>query len=66
MFIIKLKILIIFLILIYFQEERKATGRTIAIVIFLSVMCVALYQVVQRRKTALAGVSKNTFVKIAQ
>lgn len=39
------------------REERKATGRTIAIVIFLSLMCLALYQVIQRKTTILAGVS---------
>lgn len=42
------------------REERKATGRSIAIVIFLSLMCLALYHVVQRKKTVLAGVSSFT------
>lgn len=38
------------------REERKATGRSVAIVIFLSLMCLALYHVVQRKTTILAGV----------
>lgn len=42
------------------REERKATGRSIAIIIFLSLMCLALYHVVQRKKTVLAGVSTIT------
>lgn len=39
------------------REERKATGRSVAIVIFLSLMCLALYHVIQRKTTILAGVS---------
>lgn len=39
------------------REERKATGRTIAIIIFLCLMCLALYHVIQRKTTILAGVS---------
>ena len=45
------------------REERKATGRSVAIVIFLSLMCLALYHVVQRKTTILAGVS---FIKIPE
>lgn len=41
------------------REDRKATGRSIAIIIFLSLMCLALYHVVQRKTTVLAGVSFN-------
>lgn len=39
------------------REERKATGRSVAIVIFLALMCLALYHVIQKRTTILAGVS---------
>ncbi|KAL7038871.1 hypothetical protein ACKWTF_009723 [Chironomus riparius] len=38
------------------REERKATGRSIAIIIFLSLMCLALYHVIQKKTTILAGV----------
>ncbi|XP_070500968.1 uncharacterized protein [Chironomus tepperi] len=38
------------------REERKQTGRSIAIIIFLSLMCLALYHVIQRKTTILAGV----------
>lgn len=38
------------------REERKATGRSVAILIFLCLMCLALYHVVQRKTTILAGV----------
>lgn len=41
------------------REERKATGRSIAIMIFISLMCLALYHVVQRKTTILAGVSRH-------
>lgn len=43
------------------REERKATGRSVAIVIFLSLMCLALYHVIQRKTTILAGVSCTTW-----
>ncbi|CRK96620.1 CLUMA_CG009880, isoform A [Clunio marinus] len=38
------------------REERKATGRSIAIIIFLSLMCLALYHVIKKKTTILAGV----------
>lgn len=41
------------------REERKATGRTVAVVIFLCLMCLAIYHVIQRKTTILAGVSCN-------
>lgn len=41
------------------REERKATGRSIAIIVFISLMCLALYHVIERKKTILAGVSNN-------
>lgn len=39
------------------REERKATGRSVAIIIFLSLMSLALYHVIERKTTILAGVS---------
>lgn len=39
------------------REQRRATGRSVAIVIFLSLMCLALYHVIQKKTTILAGVS---------
>jgi hypothetical protein len=39
------------------REERKANGRKISFVIFVSLMCLALYHIVQRKTTILAGVS---------
>lgn len=38
------------------RDKRRATGRSVAIVIFLSFMCLALYHVIQRKTTVLAGV----------
>lgn len=38
------------------REERKATGRSVAIFIFISLMCLALYHVIQKKTTILAGV----------
>lgn len=49
------------------REERKATGRSVAIFIFLSLMCLALYHIVQKKTTILAGVSfKNASGKCTQ
>lgn len=42
------------------EEERRATGRSIAIVVFLSLMCLALYHVIEKKTTVLAGVSSTT------
>lgn len=39
------------------REERKATGRSIAIGIFIALMFLALYHVIQKKTTILAGVS---------
>lgn len=39
------------------REERRATGRTIVIIIFVVLMCTALYHVIQKKTTVLTGVS---------
>lgn len=39
------------------REERRATGRTIAIIIFVVLMCTAIYHVIQKKTTVLTGVS---------
>lgn len=39
------------------RDERKSTGRSIAIIIFLSLMCLALYHIFQKKTSVLAGVS---------
>lgn len=44
------------------REERKATGRSVAIVIFLCLMCLAIYHVIQRKTTILAGVRQGKSV----
>lgn len=41
------------------REERRATGRSVAIVIFLSLMCLAIYHVFDRKTTILASVGSN-------
>jgi hypothetical protein len=39
------------------RDDRKATGRSIAIIIFVSLMCLALYHIFHKKTSVLAGVS---------
>lgn len=46
------------------REERRATGRTIAIIIFVVLMCTAIYHVIQKKTTVLTGV-RLCFIKVS-